>query len=269
MAGIPEDEALWPERYASAAGASASARSSSAPWWSNWQANWTTQVEPHLEELRRRLWASVAGTLLAVAGSFWAAPSVIAWLEQLAPSSTRFIQLVPGEALWVTVKTAVLLGIALALPWLLYQLGCFVFPGLTAKERRLLLLAVLAGGGLFLAGVVFAATLLLPATLALLLTYGQQLASHDIALSKFMDFCLFLLLVVGIAFEAPLLILLLSRLGWINPVTLQARWREMAVTVFLVAAVLTPSQDPFTMGMLATALFVLVWGSLAVARWLQ
>jgi len=219
----------------------------------------------HLEELRQR----VLRSLLAVAVSAFACLLVVRPLVRLLEEpagSIRFLQLAPGEFLFVSFKVAGYAGLTLALPYVLYQGLAFVLPGLTRNERRLIAPAVAGSAVLFLAGLAFAWWALVPAALRFLVSYGADVVEPIWSIERYLDFVLLLMLSTGLAFQLPVLQLLLGALGLVNWQRMLSAWRWVVLTSALAGAVLTPSTDPITMLLLGgaiTALFLI--GVLLVA----
>jgi sec-independent protein translocase protein TatC len=212
----------------------------------------------HLEELRRRILRSLLAVLLAAVGCLAAVKPLVRLLEMPA-SGIRFLQLAPGEFLFVSFKVAGYAGLTLALPWVLYETLAFVLPGLNRRERRLVAPAVAGSAVLFAAGLAFAWWALVPAALRFLVSYGADVVEPSWSIERYLDFVLLLMLATGLAFQLPVLQLLLGALGLIRARTMLAGWRWVVLAAAIAGAVLTPSTDPFTMLLLSgaiTALFL-------------
>lgn len=221
----------------------------------------------HLGELRHRLVVSGVAIVLGIVVGFLVAPWAIAQLLAASQvANLSLVQLAPSEALMSTLKLAVVLGLALTSPVWLTQVLRFVLPGLTKTEGRILLAITVGGLGLFALGVWFASLVILPAALSFLLGFAEPVATNQIAISYFLDFCLALLLLNGLLFELPLLIWGLAGAGVITSQQLLTRWREGVVVISVLSAVLTPSQDPASMVLVAGMLLLLVGASLVPLR---
>ena len=174
-----------------------------------------------------------------------------------------------GEFLFVSFKVAGYGGLTLALPYVLFQLLAFVLPGLTVSERRLIAPAVAGSAVLFLAGLAFAWWALVPAALRFLVTYGADVVEPLWSIERYLDFVLLLMLATGLAFQLPVLQLLLGVLGLVRWRTMLSAWRWVVLGAALAGAVLTPSTDPITMLLLAgaiTALFLIGVGLVALTE---
>jgi sec-independent protein translocase protein TatC len=209
----------------------------------------------HLNELRERLILSVIALLVTTSLGFVFSKDIIHWIESLSPIAISFIQLTPGEVLFASLKVAILAGLALASPLLLYHTCRFTLPGLNETEKKLLGVVTVGGLGLFTVGCWFSAQWVVPMALQFLLDYGTDIATNQIQITPFIDFCLSLMIMMGVLFELPLVVWALVGLKLVKPHQLTAQWRVIAVGCFLASAVLTPSQDPFTMLLVGVTLF--------------
>ena len=210
----------------------------------------------HLEELRQRVFRSLLAVVVAALGCLVIVKPLVRLLEAPA-SSIHFLQLAPGEFLFVSFKVAGYAGLTLALPYVLYQGLAFVLPGLTVRERRLIAPAVAGSAVLFLAGLAFAWWALVPAALRFLVSYGADVVEPLWSIERYLDFVLLLMLATGLAFQLPVLQLLLGLFGLITWKRMLAAWRWVVLAASLAGAVLTPSTDPVTMLLLGGAITVL------------
>lgn len=212
----------------------------------------------HLEELRRRVLRSLLAVVVGAALCLVAVKPLVRLLEMPA-EGIRFLQLAPGEFLFVSLKVAGYAGLTLALPYVLYELLAFVLPGLTRRERNLVAPAVAGSAVLFAAGLAFAWWALVPAALKFLVSYGADVVEPSWSIERYLDFVLLLMVATALAFQLPVLQLILGALGLIKARTMLAGWRWVVLVAAVASAVLTPSTDPVTMLLLAgaiTALFL-------------
>jgi sec-independent protein translocase protein TatC len=218
----------------------------------------------HLEELRSRLFAALAGVAVGIGVSFAGVSHIVKLLEKPAHGVT-FLQLAPGEYFFVSMKVAAYSGLLLATPFILYQIIKFVLPGLSVREQRFLGPAVLGSSVLFLAGLVFAYFLLIPAALNFFVRYGEGVVDQAWSIDRYFEFVLVLLFSTGLAFQVPILQALLGALGIVTTETLLKAWRFVIVGSVVVGAILTPSTDPLTQSLLAGAVtFLYFFGILLV-----
>ena len=210
----------------------------------------------HLEELRARILRSLLAVVIGAAGCLLLIKPLVRLLEVPA-QGIRFLQLAPGEFLFVSIKVAGYAGLSLALPYVLYEGLAFVLPGLTRREQRLVAPAVAGSAVLFLAGLAFAWWALVPAALSFLVSYGADVVEPLWSIERYLDFVLLLMVATALAFQLPVLQLLLAALGLVRAQAMLSAWRFVVVAAALAGAVLTPSTDPITMLLLTSAITAL------------
>ena len=152
----------------------------------------------HLEELRRRVLRSLLAVVIAAAACLAFVKPLVKLLE-LPATGVRFLQLAPGEFLFVSLKVAGYAGLTLALPWVLFEGLAFVLPGLSRRERRLVAPAVAGSTVLFAAGLAFAWWALVPAALNFLVHYGADVVEPLWSIERYLDFVLLLMVATALA----------------------------------------------------------------------
>ncbi|WP_448525559.1 twin-arginine translocase subunit TatC [Parathermosynechococcus lividus] len=219
----------------------------------------------HLEELRQRLFVVLGTVAVTIILCFTQVRWIIQFLEKPAQGA-QFLQLSPGEYFFVSCKAAAYSGVLLATPMILYQGIRFVLPGLTRREQRLLAPVVFGSSILFVVGLAFAYTLLAPAALGFFISYGADVVEQIWSIDRYVDFILLLLFATGLAFQVPILQLVLISLGIVSTAQMLSQWRYVVIIAVAVAAVLTPSIDPVTQGLLAGALMALYFTGIGLAK---
>lgn len=211
----------------------------------------------HITELRNRV-LLCAGLLAAtVCLGFTFALQLIQVFQSMAPKTVIFIQRAPGEVLMASVSLSFYFGVALALPVILYNVLRFILPGLLPRERAMVTWAVVGGTVLFVLGIVFAYFFVVPSALIFLVDYGQAVARPELSIQDYISFCSSLLFVTGGMFELPMVLFLLSFTGLVTSQKLMQEWRWATVLIFIVAAIVTPTQDPFSMTIVGVAMVAL------------
>jgi sec-independent protein translocase protein TatC len=219
----------------------------------------------HLEELRLRIFYALIAVVIGIIGCFVFVNPIVEILEVPA-QGVKFLQLAPGEYFFVSIKVAGYSGILLASPFVLYQIIQFVLPGLTRRERRLLGPIVLGSTVLFAAGLVFAYFLLIPAALNFFITYGEGVVEQLWSIDRYFEFILLLLFSTGLAFQIPVIQLLLGALGIVSSKQMLSGWRYIILGAAVLGAVLTPSTDPVTQSLLAGAVLGLYFGGIGLVK---
>lgn len=221
----------------------------------------------HLDELRQRLFYSLAAVAVSAIACFAGVRPLVAFLERPA-QGIRFLQLSPGEFFFVSIKVAGYSGLLLASPIILYHIIRFVLPGLTRRERRILTPVVLGSSVLFWAGLGFAYWLLIPAALNFFASYGADVVEQIWSIERYFEFILLLLFSTGLAFQVPVVQLILGVLGIVDARRMLAGWRYVLLAAVVLGAVLTPSTDPLTQSLLAGAVTALyLFGVVLVKFW--
>jgi sec-independent protein translocase protein TatC len=155
-----------------------------------------------------------------------------------------------------------------ATPVIIYQVIQFVLPGLTRRERRLVLPVVLGSSVLFVGGLIFAYYLLIPAALNFLVSYGADVVEQLWSIERYFEFILVLLLATGLLFQVPVVQILLALLGIVTSAQMLKSWRAVVMAAMIVGAVVTPSTDPITQSLLAGAVLGLYFGGVGFVKML-
>ena len=221
----------------------------------------------HLEELRSRIIKALYGLAIAFvlslvfAGKLWdiiSDPAVEA-LKHLGVNPPRLAQLTPMEGFTVIwVKLPLLCSVFLASPWIVYQLWAFISPGLYKRERRWALPFVLLTAGLFIAGGFFAYFLAFRFGLEFLLSIGMaNNVQPVVSISEYSDLFVNVTLGVGLVFELPVLIFLLTLLHVASPRFLFRHSRYAILAIVIIAAIITPTPDAFNLMLFAVPMCAL------------
>lgn len=213
-------------------------------------------LREHLIELRNRLIKAALAVLITTGISLTFAEQEVGVLVQLAQGH-HLIALSPTETFVAYLKVAFITGISISMPLLVYQLFRFIAPGLTRTERRWVLTSLPGITLFFLAGVLFCYFVVLPGAVNFLLNFGGGQIENTPTISNFLDFVTHFLLAVGLAFETPIIIFVLAKLGIATPKRLSKFRRYMIVLAFVIAAVITPTPDPVNQTIVAVPILLL------------
>jgi sec-independent protein translocase protein TatC len=217
----------------------------------------------HLSELRSRLIRSIAVLGIGIIASALFTGKILEYL--IKPYGEQLQILGPTENVVIYFRVALLAGAILAIPYITLQLFLFVAPGLTRKEKRWIYLALPATTSLFLIGVAFAWFIMVPAALGFLRDFEGKVFRPEWTAERYIAFLTSLLFWVGVAFEMPVVVFVLARLGILGPGPLIRNWRLAVVIMTIVTAVITPTVDPFNMLLVMAPLLVLYVLSIGLA----
>ncbi len=220
----------------------------------------------HLSELRTRIFWSLACWIAATAACYFYTPTLLALVRPLLGPKAELIFTAPTDAFFAYLTLAMVAGLFITAPILLYHIAMFVLPGLTRSERRWLLSMLPLSIALFLVGALFAYYVVLPITMTFFMSYATDDLHAQIKIDEFMGFVISMLLICGLMFQLPLVMLFLAQLGLIGSKGL-SRHRRLALFVsFVIAAVATPTPDAMTCTVVALPLYLLFEFSLILMR---
>jgi sec-independent protein translocase protein TatC len=220
----------------------------------------------HLTELRTRIMWSLAAAGVGLVVALYFTDRVMRYLIdhvlKIKPVFTA-----PTEGFWTYMKVAMIMGLFVAMPVILWNVWAFVAPGLHKHERKYAAPFVIIGSLLFLLGGAFALLVVVPFAVQFLVNFGQQQGLQPmLSISSSIDFVLKFTLAFGLVFEMPVVITLLSMMGVVTPQFL-AKNRKYAILInFIIAAVLTPTPDALNQSLMAGPLIILYEVGIIAAR---
>jgi len=213
-------------------------------------------LSEHIEEFSQRtifcLFTLLTFTLLCFADI-----KDIVKIFQAPALGIKFLQFAPGEFFFASVKIALFCGILWSSPLILYQIFLYVLPGMTKKERDVILPMTLGSGLLFGVGLLFAYFFLVPAALRFFISYGSEVVEPFWSFDQYFDFIAVLIFTTGLAFQVPVIQVVLGLLGVVSGKSMLSAWKYVVVLSTVLAAIITPSTDPITQILLTGALLAL------------
>lgn len=227
----------------------------------------------HVRELRNRLFRASLAILVGFGFGIWLAEPVRHLLSQPycdlpgskdASGKCLFVQLGPADLFLLNLKIGLWVGLIIAAPIWLYQLWAFIAPGLHRHERRYAYAFTALAAPLFAAGAVLAFFVTAKGLEFLMNVSGDDI-STTLEVTRYISFVTNLILLFGVAFEFPLIVLMLNFVGLASAKRLLSWWRVAIFVFFAFSAVVTPTPDPFGMTALAICLSALYFGAVGVA----
>lgn len=217
------------------------------------------QPSEHLTELRQRVGLCLIAFLFFITGIFLNSSEILYMLQ----SDISYVKIVPagmGDYLYTSLKLAISLGTLLTVPFSLYQLLMYLLPGLTTQEKESILPASCASVILFFLGSVFCKLYLIPATLNFLIAYSSAGVESTCRLDTYVDTLLTMTVITGISFQIPIIQFIVGYAGIISGESMLKASRYVIVLCSFLAAVVTPSTDPYPQILLSVAISSLYLG---------
>jgi sec-independent protein translocase protein TatC len=216
----------------------------------------------HFEALRKHLTRMLIGLIICVGILFAFTPSLVDLLSKPIGGISALRAIEVTESIGVFMRVALLGGIALASPYIAFELWLFAAPGLRPRARLLGLVSIPLVLVFFAGGMVFAYFILLPPALKFLLSFmGVQVIPRP---SSYISFVTGILFWVGVTFEFPLVIYILTLMGIVQPRVLLKHWRIAVVIIAILAAAITPTVDPVNMSLVMGPMILLYFVSIGL-----
>jgi sec-independent protein translocase protein TatC len=217
----------------------------------------------HIEALRMHLLRAVLSLVVTVIISFSFTQKIIEFLAQPVGGLDKLKAIEVTESVGVFMRAALLSGVALALPYIAFEFWLFAAPGLKPRERKYGLAGIPLAALFFLGGMVFCYFVLLPSALNFLLNFmGIQ---AELRPSSYFSFVTGLMFWIGVAFEFPLVIYILTSVGFVRPQVLAQQWRLAIVIISIAAAAITPTVDPVNMSLVMIPMSLLYFLSIGLS----
>lgn len=217
----------------------------------------------HLTDLRSCLIKSIIALVVGTAFSAYFLQNI---MDMLTSSAQQLYYMRPAEAFVIYMKVALLSGLVLSSPFILYQLYAFVRPALTLRERRFTLICIPIALMLFILGMLFSYSFVFPRGLEFFLGFAQGKVSPLISMESYLDFMLMLVVPFGFAFNVPVILTLLAYLNIISSKLLMKFQRHVILVAFIIAGVITPTPDVITQTLLAVPMILLYEVSIVIIK---
>lgn len=217
----------------------------------------------HIEELRQRIFLVFGIILLLTCIAFTEVKNLVKILE-LPISNVKFFQVAPGEYFISTIKISFYTGLLFSSPFIIGQLILFLLPGLTKKETKIILPLLLGSLILFGLGLAFSYYTLIPAALNFFLNYSEEVLEPFWSFDQYFEFILVLFYSTGLAFQIPILQILVGLLNIVSAKQMLGAWRYVILISTILGAILTPSTDPLTQLLLSLAILMLYFLGLGI-----
>lgn len=225
----------------------------------------------HLRELRSRLFKASLAIVAGMIIGWFLSGTVLRLLREpyckvsnAAPGHCQFLALDVTAPFALQLKAALMVGLIIAAPFWLYQLWAFIAPGLHRNERRWAYVFAALAAPLFVTGA-WLAYLMIPRALQFLLGFGGGQVAFNLEVSRYITFVTNLILLFGLAFEFPLIVMLFNIAGLASAKRLLGWWRGAVFAFFAFSAIAIPTGDPFSMTALGLGLTALYFGAVAFA----
>lgn len=216
-----------------------------------------------VEDLRMHILRSAGALLVAVCASFFFTEQVVEYLALPAGGLNQLKAIDPTESIGVFMLVALLLGVMIAVPYIAFELWLFAAPGLRPHERKLGLIGIPLAGIFFAGGVAFTFYVMLPTALPFLTSFMG--IKTEMRPQSYFSFIIGLMFWIGLSFEFPLVIYVLTSIGILEPKVLAQQWRLAIVIIAIVAAVITPTVDFVNQGLVMAPLVALYFLSIGLS----
>lgn len=218
----------------------------------------------HVEDLRAHLLRMVLTLAAAVIGSFWFTLPLMEYLAGPVQGLASLQAIEVTEEIGVFMRVALTSGITIALPYIAFEIWLFAAPGLKPREKKFGLFGIPLAAILFVVGVAFTFYILIPAALPFL--GGFTTISQFWTAKEYFSFITGLMLWIGLFFEFPLVVYVLTSIGLVKPRMLAQQWRLALVIIAILAAAVTPTVDPVNMGLVMLPMTLLYFVSIGLSH---
>jgi len=220
----------------------------------------------HLDEFRSRLIVSLVTVIIVTLASFFFSEYILNFLTKpYFKTGLKLNVFNLTEGFILRLKASLITAITIALPIIVYEIWKYIKPAVEVKDRRFIGISIIAAVFLIYTGIMFAFFIILPFAIKMLMSFTPEDMTSTIGASKYLSFVLLFCLSMGIMFELPIAIMILTRIGLITPQILISKRKYALVLIWVIAAVITPP-DVLTQAMLAIPLMLLYEISIIISK---
>ena len=217
----------------------------------------------HIEELRLRLILATAGLMTAIIVCLFFGKTIITFIEKpyilAMGENARLQSLAPSDGFTTYMQISMIAGVVISSPWIFYHLWMFISAGLYPSEKRYVQVAAPFSALLFITGALFFTFAIAPLTLRFLVMFNKEVLGVDsnFTFQNYISFTTIMMLIFGLAFQTPIAIFFLTKIGLVSVQALCKSRKFVLLGVVIVAAVVTPGSDLFSLFSLAVPLYLL------------
>nr|YP_009399317.1 Sec-independent protein translocase component TatC [Kapraunia schneideri]ARW68923.1 Sec-independent protein translocase component TatC [Kapraunia schneideri] len=222
----------------------------------------------HLQELKQRILLTFLIFILVLSICIIYTKEISFILQQPA-LGIKFLQLAPGEYLFVSVKVASYAAIFIISPLILYQIIQFISPGLTRKENKYVIPTSICSLCLFFLGGIFSYKAIIPITINFLIGYGSDVVEPVWSFEEYFNFISLTLLTTGICFQLPILQVILGITNIVSWKEMLRKWKYITFISTIISAIITPSTDPLTQILMSITIIILYSCGIFIVKTLQ
>ncbi len=225
-------------------------------------------VVGHLHELRSRLLLSLMAIVVLTVASFIFSDFLFNFISKpFSNVGHKLNQFNILEGFTIRLKTSFLIGVLASLPLLIYQVWKYILPAINREDRMFMRIIFFSAILLFYTGII-TTYIFLPMAITTMLSFTPESIVTTINATQYFNFVVFFSLSMGVIFELPIMILILTKLGIITPSFLIQKRKHAIVIIWVVAAFVTPTSDPLTLSMVAVPLMILFEISIIISKFI-
>ncbi len=221
----------------------------------------------HLDEIRSRILITLITFIILTVAAFVFSDELLYVINKpFIDTGLKLNVFKLAEGFMMRLKVSAIAAFIVTLPFLIFQVWRFILPAITKKDRMFSRVALIASILLFYSGVSFVYFLLMPFTVKMLLSFVAKDITSVIGASEYISFVFLFCFFMGVIFEFPILIMILTRIGMITPYLLSNNRKWAIVVIFILSAVVTPTTDILTQALVAIPLYFLFEASIVVSK---